>query len=351
MFFDFTCPSCGKITEAQNDWEGMQAECPNCGKNVTIKRQLTIKRPAAVSAGPPESSEIQARSTSHAQRKSSVKSSNSYVVFGLGWAKIVLRFFILAALCVTGFFIYSYFSALKMREALTNDLKNGEDKEILLEMSKKLASRGWGNDVFHYRQLKASFLVEKPGCYQVKDGKAVPIDGVNFKVTGCTWGRSPNTVKIENISPSNIWISLLIINNKLMPFNIRRDNFIYRTDSNSCQWGQAVVKKGVEKSIELARSEGMKISISIGFSYFPPRTLEFNNGEYVFRAAILEHYLMDDFQHTAFGKPGPKGAEIFPMNKALEECFISPASIKKENMAKWNYPLPPQNGPKTIPVH
>jgi hypothetical protein len=351
MPFDFTCPSCDNITEAQDEWNGMEAECPHCGDNVTIKRKLTVNRPAVKNTAPSPQEQANYHPIPKAPAKN-VSPDNlvADLAIGLHWAKLFIKIFIFILLCIGGFLIYSYVSAWKMRSQLTDDLINGEDKKILLRDAKELASKGWGDDEFRYKQLKASFLVKDSGCYQIKDGKAVPIEGVEFKVTKCAWGTSPNTVKIDTVFPSNIWISLLIINKKLMPFKIERDYFIYRTDSNSCQWGQAISKKNAKKFVELGRAEGLKISLSIGFSHSPPRTLEFNNGEYVFRAAILEHYLIDDFKRTAFGKPGGKGAKIFPMYQPLEQCFISPEEFKKAKNDVWNYPTLLKKGPRPIPA-
>jgi DNA-directed RNA polymerase subunit RPC12/RpoP len=36
--FEFTCPHCKEKFEAQEDWCGMEAECPNCNNYVTINK-------------------------------------------------------------------------------------------------------------------------------------------------------------------------------------------------------------------------------------------------------------------------------------------------------------------------
>ena len=34
------CPHCNVELQAQNEWIGMEAECPECGKSITIKKMI-----------------------------------------------------------------------------------------------------------------------------------------------------------------------------------------------------------------------------------------------------------------------------------------------------------------------
>ena len=43
MSFTFKCPHCNVKLEAEDDWIGMEAECPGCGNNVTITKPVMLK--------------------------------------------------------------------------------------------------------------------------------------------------------------------------------------------------------------------------------------------------------------------------------------------------------------------
>ncbi len=40
--FKFTCPHCGQHLEAEPDWAGMECECPECGKTLTVPEPPTV---------------------------------------------------------------------------------------------------------------------------------------------------------------------------------------------------------------------------------------------------------------------------------------------------------------------
>jgi len=41
MFFDFKCPHCSHVIEMENDWIGLEGECPFCGGVIIIEKQRT----------------------------------------------------------------------------------------------------------------------------------------------------------------------------------------------------------------------------------------------------------------------------------------------------------------------
>ena len=43
MSFNFTCPFCGKMITAEEEWEGQQAECPFCNNKITINKPIELK--------------------------------------------------------------------------------------------------------------------------------------------------------------------------------------------------------------------------------------------------------------------------------------------------------------------
>ena len=51
MSFNFQCPYCNVVLEAQDDWVDMQTECPQCKNSITIKPQAV---PQAVPQGFPQ---------------------------------------------------------------------------------------------------------------------------------------------------------------------------------------------------------------------------------------------------------------------------------------------------------
>ncbi len=38
MSFQFNCPKCGKLLEAEDSWNGLQTQCPECSQTITIQR-------------------------------------------------------------------------------------------------------------------------------------------------------------------------------------------------------------------------------------------------------------------------------------------------------------------------
>ncbi|MBQ4479848.1 MAG: hypothetical protein II943_04330 [Victivallales bacterium] len=36
MSFEFTCPFCNQAMQCEDEWRGMQAQCPTCGKSITL---------------------------------------------------------------------------------------------------------------------------------------------------------------------------------------------------------------------------------------------------------------------------------------------------------------------------
>lgn len=48
MGFDLNCPSCGQVLEAENDWVGMEFECPACHGSITIPPEEEEEIPATV---------------------------------------------------------------------------------------------------------------------------------------------------------------------------------------------------------------------------------------------------------------------------------------------------------------
>ena len=42
MSFQFTCPNCGTKMETPDEWEGREADCPECGQGLTLTRPLSF---------------------------------------------------------------------------------------------------------------------------------------------------------------------------------------------------------------------------------------------------------------------------------------------------------------------
>ena len=38
MSFEFPCPKCKRVVEADEDWIGVEAECPFCGATITVSK-------------------------------------------------------------------------------------------------------------------------------------------------------------------------------------------------------------------------------------------------------------------------------------------------------------------------
>lgn len=42
MPFHFKCPHCNAKLEAEDDWNGMETQCPQCSKNITIRKEIKL---------------------------------------------------------------------------------------------------------------------------------------------------------------------------------------------------------------------------------------------------------------------------------------------------------------------
>ena len=42
MSFDFTCPFCNQVMQCEDEWRGMQAKCPTCGKSITLNPSTQV---------------------------------------------------------------------------------------------------------------------------------------------------------------------------------------------------------------------------------------------------------------------------------------------------------------------
>lgn len=45
MSFHFRCPSCNAKLEAEDDWNGMETQCPQCSQNITIVPDTVLEKP------------------------------------------------------------------------------------------------------------------------------------------------------------------------------------------------------------------------------------------------------------------------------------------------------------------
>ena len=41
--FKFSCPHCGKHVEAEEEWVGMEVECPHCQNTIHIPQKFSIE--------------------------------------------------------------------------------------------------------------------------------------------------------------------------------------------------------------------------------------------------------------------------------------------------------------------
>ena len=41
MSFNFTCPSCKQVMQCEDAWTGMEAQCPTCGKQITLAKHVS----------------------------------------------------------------------------------------------------------------------------------------------------------------------------------------------------------------------------------------------------------------------------------------------------------------------
>ena len=44
MSFTFICPNCNQKLEAEDEWLGMEAECPGCGKKITVQKTIILRK-------------------------------------------------------------------------------------------------------------------------------------------------------------------------------------------------------------------------------------------------------------------------------------------------------------------
>ena len=40
MTFDFKCPNCATLVQAEDEWIGMEASCPNCNNTISVTKPL-----------------------------------------------------------------------------------------------------------------------------------------------------------------------------------------------------------------------------------------------------------------------------------------------------------------------
>jgi rRNA maturation endonuclease Nob1 len=43
MNFEMTCSHCSGVMEMDEDWIGMEGECPSCGGAITIQKTLAVQ--------------------------------------------------------------------------------------------------------------------------------------------------------------------------------------------------------------------------------------------------------------------------------------------------------------------
>lgn len=79
--FDFKCPLCGAVFEAEEEWIGQTGECADCGGQVEIRKALTFARTFQAPARPPadagktSGSKIQTRQDSQSGSAAEMKNA------------------------------------------------------------------------------------------------------------------------------------------------------------------------------------------------------------------------------------------------------------------------------------
>ncbi len=78
MSFIFQCPFCKQEMICEDAWDGFQAQCPSCNKDVTLRKQ---GGPILPESAPPESASPEPSTGTFASDLSSLKSAFAYPLY------------------------------------------------------------------------------------------------------------------------------------------------------------------------------------------------------------------------------------------------------------------------------